>query len=500
MSSEVFIERNVPRRPVILWPATALPLSALIIWAVSEGGNLLRSLMLGGLTVAMTLPLLFSLEAGLMAMMLFEPFRGFLRRAQYLLVPYSQTDPIHMVTPFVTMLAFVMVFHRRRLRMFQGTPLTKLVSILALVYFLQIFNPLQGGLAIGLTGAMFMLVPVAWFYFGQEVHSRFMATTLRVLVALGLIASLYGLYHLLYGFPSFEQYWLDHTDAYESIALGQIKRALATFSSAEEWGRYIEISALAAFAFCAGAVGVVRRGGWFLCGGALSIMLIFTGQRTALFGTFVGVVALFVLGAATWRAAGARLALAFAPVLLIGFLATAPSGDDVWSLGEEERFEAALTHTARGALHPTKEDSLHERFDIWTSLATDIIPNNPLGMGLGATSLAAHRVEGRGSLPPLDSYFVASVVTCGLPAALLFIWILVKAMLISWRRFYAAPRGSSEAQVWRALSAILPALILNSFFGNTFTLYSVAPLGWLMLGWISMENRRQTEKRELMEI
>jgi hypothetical protein len=31
----------------------------------------------------------------------------------------------------------------------------------------------------------------------------------------------------------------------------------------------------------------------------------------------------------------------------------------------------------------------------------------------------------------------------------------------------------------------MPVLILNNMFGNTFTLYSVAPFGWLLVGWIS---------------
>ena len=30
-------------------------------------------------------------------------------------------------------------------------------------------------------------------------------------------------------------------------------------------------------------------------------------------------------------------------------------------------------------------------------------------------------------LPPIDSYFISTVLTCGLPAALLFMWILFRA-------------------------------------------------------------------------
>lgn len=504
MSSHVLVQQNVsprlPRRPTMLWPLATLPFSGAAVLAVNTGGEALRWLMLGGLTSAMALPLLISLEAGLMAMMLFEPLRGLIRRAQYLFLPYTQSDPIHVVTPVVTILAFLMVLHRHRLTVFYEAPLSRLVSTLGAIYFLQIFNPLQGGLSIGLSGAMFVLVPVVWFYFGQTVKPEFMTKTLRVVVVLGLITSLYGLYHLAYGFPSFEQYWLDNTDAYESIALGQIKRALATYSSAEEWGRYIEIGAIVAFGFGAGAIGYLRRGGWYLCGGVLTVMLLFTGQRTAIFGLILGALTLFAIGAKTWRGIAGRVMLVLAPLLIVGALVKAPTGDDVWSLNEDERFHAALSHSARGALQPTKEDSLQERFDIWTRLATDIVPNNPFGMGLGATSLAAFRSEGSKALPPVDSYFISSVITCGLPAALLFIWILSRATLMSWRSFRSATRGTADAQMWRVVAAVMPALLLNSFFGNTFSLYSVAPIGWLLIGWIGAEQQRRVSERDLIQI
>ena len=56
------------------------------MWAISSGGETLRSWMLAALLWVMTMPLLVRLEAHLIAMMLFEPFRGLLRRAQYFLL------------------------------------------------------------------------------------------------------------------------------------------------------------------------------------------------------------------------------------------------------------------------------------------------------------------------------------------------------------------------------------------------------------------------------
>jgi hypothetical protein len=355
-----------------------------------------------------------------------------------------------------------------------------------LIYFLQIFNPAQGTITVGLSGALFMLVPVAWFYFGQTIKPQFIETAFRLLVVLGILTSLYGLYQLIFGFPSFEQYWIDNTEFYNSIQVGRVKRALATYSSAEEWGRYIEVGAIVAFGFGACAANNIRRAGWLACGAALTGMLLTTGQRTAIFGTILGVLILVLSGARTWRAAGTRLLMALLPVLLLVVLVKAPTDDDMRSYDEDQKMGAVVSHTARGTLNPTGEASLQERITNWTYFFTDFIPSHPLGIGIGGTSLAMWRFNSaEDELPPIDSYFISTAIMCSLPAALLFMWILFRATRMSWRKFRQAVRGSSEERVWRIAATLMPVLILNSFFGNTFTLYSVAPVGWLLIGWIS---------------
>jgi hypothetical protein len=477
--------KNTPRSPVKLWPLITLPLSALAVWAVNAGGEALRWLGLGTIAWSLALPMLVSLEAGMFAMMLFEPLRGFLRRAQYLFLPYSQTDPIHIVTPLITLMGFAMLLQRRKLGVFRQTPLAGLVSILGLIYFLEIFNPLQGSLSVGLSGALFLLVPIVWFYFGQAMKPAFMETVLRLVVVLGVLTSLYGLYQLLVGFPSFEQYWIDNTEFYNSIAVGNVKRALATYSSAEEWGRYIEIGAIIAFGFGACARDFLRRSLWFVGGTALTFMLLLTGQRTSIFGLIFGVFILLVSGARTWRGAFARVLLAAAPVVIIAALVKAPTNDDMLSHDSDDKVGAVLSHTARGTLAPAHEDSVQERIKNWTFLATDLVPYRPLGVGIGGTSVGAWRFSSDLDLPPIDSYFISIVITCGLPVALLFIWILLRATRMSWRSFRGAEHGSPEARIWRIAATLMPVVILNSFFGNTLTLYSVAPVGWLLIGWIS---------------
>src|SRR4026209_632410 len=108
MSSIVQIQRRPTSRSAVIWFLPVQAAVAFTVIAIASGGQFLRTWVCGALTWVMALPLLVSIEAGLIAMMLFEPFRGFIRRAQYLFVEYSSQDPIHVLTPIVTVLAFVL--------------------------------------------------------------------------------------------------------------------------------------------------------------------------------------------------------------------------------------------------------------------------------------------------------------------------------------------------------------------------------------------------------
>ena len=188
MSAAVHQRVFRPRKLAILWLAPVQAAVLFTVWAITSGGQTLRAWILTAFLWLMTLPLIVSLEGTLFAMMLFEPVRGLIRRAQYLIVSYSGEDPIHLLTPIATLLALIMLVRSQRLKLFWATPLATSVSILGLIFFLEIFNPLQGSLFVGLTGALFMLVPLVWFYFGQSVSEKFMQSALRLIVIAGIVA------------------------------------------------------------------------------------------------------------------------------------------------------------------------------------------------------------------------------------------------------------------------------------------------------------------------
>lgn len=485
--------KRTPRRFVpLIWIGLTQMLAVAGSWAVVSGGNFFRLFALGSVTLALAAPLMFSLEAGLTALVLFEPFRGLLRRAQYLFVPYSDTEPIHLVTPVVTALGLLLVLMRQKLEMFRATPLAGAVSVLAFICLLQIFNPLQGGLYVGLTGALFHLVPMAWFYFGQAADESLFPRLWRLVVCLALITSLYGVYQIVAGYPAFELYWLENTDKYSSVTVYNVKRALATFSNAEEWGRYVLLGCLAAFGFASmRSEGGRRRVFWLLCALSLCGMLALTGQRTSIFGLFLGLGVFFVTGARTASAALGRAVLVCLPFVLLFSLSGGLTEDDIYELEEDRKVSTILSHTTRGTIDPTGEGSLYSRLETWGRLVTEVIPSNPLGAGLGARTVAATRAVEDGSKGAIDNYFLIFAVSAGVPALLLLLWILFRAFAQCVSMWRAAEPGSDERVLARTVMALLTSFILNNFFGTSFVIYSVAPLGWFLLGWISRKNSEQ---------
>jgi hypothetical protein len=502
MSSVVQAQPRPSQRSALIWFLPMQAAAAFTVIAITSGGQFLRTWICGALIWLMALPLVVSIEAGLAAMMLFEPLRGIIRRAQYLFVDYSSQDPIHVLTPIVTLLAFAVLLKRERLAILRASPLAGAVSVLGLIYFFEIFNPLQGGLAVGLTGGMFVLIPLLWFYFGQALQENFLRHGLRLIVVLGLLTSLYGVFQLMFGYPNFEQIWIEKTDFYNSIAVGHIERALATFCSAEEWGRYTEMGAIIAFGFSMAKTKLAIRGAWLAAGAFLTSFVILTGQRSAVFGLVAGLIVLILLGARSFPNALARVTLLLGPVLLLFVFIQAPAEEDMWSNDETQTVKTVLSHTQRGVLKPAEEESFQARMTNWTYLLTDVIPYRPLGAGIGAGSLSEWRFNQESDLPPIDSSILLQAITCGIPGILLFVWILSRSTWFAWRVARRAEPGDANATVKRIVTALMFAIVLNSMFGLTFTLYSIAPIAWLLIGWISAETlktRREVD-REIITI
>ena len=112
------------------------------------------------------------------------------------------------------------------------------------------------------------------------------------------------------------------------------------------------------------------------------------------------------------------------------------------------------------------------------------IAYKPFGVGLGSATLAANR-ENTEETHAIDNYFFSLTKSAGIPALLLVVWILFRAFYFCWRGWRESEPHSAQADLWRIALALMSSFILNNFFGTSFVIYSVAPLGWLLIGWIS---------------
>jgi len=227
-----------------------------------------------------------------------------------------------------------------------------------------------------------------------------------------------------------------------------------------------------------------------------------SGQRTAIFGLMLGVATLVLLGARSLSGAIGRLAIMLLPVVLVAAFVKAPTEEEVWSKNEKETVSALLSHTQRGTLKPANEDSLQIRLEIWTQLLTQTIPSRPLGAGLGAGSLGEARFARGDELPPIDNSILVMAVACGIPGALLFVWLLARATWLSLWMARRTRNDTANGDLKRIAASLMLPLVLNSVFGLTFTIYSVAPIAWMLIGWISAETLRtqRAANREIIEI
>src|SRR5712691_13430683 len=100
------------------------------------------------------------------------------------------------------------------------------------------------------------------------------------------------------------------------------------------------------------------RASWIFCALTLTGAVLLTGQRAAVFGLIVGFTALVLLGARSLPGAMARVVLLLVPALLLVVFLKAPAQEEMWSNDETQTLSTVLSHTQRGVLKPTEEDSL----------------------------------------------------------------------------------------------------------------------------------------------
>lgn len=419
------------------------------------------------ITLAIAFPLLalgaIQIRAGIVAVVVYLVLLGDIRRALIPLVGWSGLDPLLLLGFVSAILICALAIVNKQIRL--DTPLARWTLALMVVMLLQVFNPKQGGLIVGVAGGIFLIAPLVWFWVGRTFFTEELMRMLlfKILTPLAVAAMLVGFVQVFYGYFPYQMAWYDIAGY---TALGTVETGLAPisfFASGTEHGSFLITVGIALWAT-------------FLLRNKTSILLLLpllfgvmlTGSRgpvVKILGMAVVLWALMGRNKAAWVPRG-LLALV---VCGIGF---AWSMSQVGSLGLGG---AAQSKLERQALLLDEGTSEGGTIAVHTSLLLhgyEAAFTNPLGYGLGASSKAA--VKFGSAFRPTETDIGDVMMTTGLVGGVIYHVMIVLIALTAIR-------------YWLRTRSVL-ALAFVGILGVNFSLwlggglYAVSSILWLCIG------------------
>jgi len=377
----------------------------------------------------------------------------------------SLLDPLLLVGP-VALVVLVAVAARRGAFVGLST-LSKLVLALSALAVLGCLNPLQGSLQTGLAGLLFMVVPTLAFWVGRGlVDDRSLSRLLKLVAGLAVAASAYGLVQSFSHFPSWDEAWIRNS-GYAALNVNGSLRPFGTFSSAQEYALFVAVGLGGLFLFRSK---LARLPALFAAVPLLGVAVFYASSRSVVFTVVLATgVALAARARLSAMIAGLVAALCLVAVTLLASQ-YAPAG------GETSSTTAALaSHQLQGLADPfnSASSTLLGHLELGgQGLRSALV--YPLGIGTGSVSIAAGKFGGQTAGTELDVSNAA--VALGIPGLLIYLGILVFGLSAAYR--VAAKRRDALAVVALFVIVVTALQWLNG------GLYAVAPLPWLLLGWI----------------
>lgn len=440
---------------------------------VLSGGVVLFLLFTGRGRLALTLVLIelfvavatLNVRAAMLAVFAYLIVLGDLRRLLIPLFGWSGTDPLLMVGSMFALVVLAGALVNREIRF--NTKLAKGMLVLMGIMILQIFNPKQGGLLVGLAGAMFLIVPICWFWLGRTYATPdFLRTLLYGLVLpMALVAAVYGTYQVFFGYLPHQQHWLE-MNWYAGLGDPNNPAPISLFASNTEYGMFISIGTVLAWAaFLKGN----RSAGLLVP--PLLIAVALTGSRGPLFfslAMMVGLWAALARSTAVWVLRGA-LAAVLAAMGLVWSLTS------VTQLGLDAHVQARLERQAQEFIHARKGEVEYSSAEKHFMMMVNgyLYPlREPMGLGIGAVTKAALKFGGRGY--NTETHLGNSFVALGLLGGVLYhlVWGL---LIITALRYWIRTRHLMAL----AILGVLGVTMANLLNGEA---YAVGPLTALCAG------------------
>jgi type IV secretory pathway TrbD component len=391
---------------------------------------------------------------------------GLVRRLAADLGPVPQSDPLLVVEAAAIGILLVVAGARGAFNNLSG--LAKSVLALSLLILLAAVNPIGGSLTAGFGSLFLILVPLLAFWIGRGLcDDRMLATVLRLVCVLAIVAAVYGLLQTFNGFPSWDAKWISDS-GYSALNVGGVLRAFGPFSSASEYAGFLGIGFVALLAF---GLRLVRAPVALVALALLAVAIFYESSRGIIF-TLSFTAALMV---AAWR----RLPIAVSVVLAAAAFVSVPfvtrtvaSPSPITPQGTG----AVLTaHQVQGLSSPfnSKTSTLGAHLSLLGSGFRTAL-HNPVGLGIGSVTIAGSKYGGQTASTEVDPGNAARAL--GFPGLIAYLVVVAAAFL----RAYSLATRRRDALSLAALG-ILTVTALQWLNGGQ---YAVAFLVWFVVGWV----------------
>jgi hypothetical protein len=395
-------------------------------------------------------------------------FLGDIRRIWNWIYGFPDNDPLIIVGAFFAFFVAVPIFFRLRI----SDTVSKLCLGLLLVMLLQVFNPAQGGLLVGITGMIYLMTPVLWFWIGRTYGTEALLRTLlqKILVPAAMLASIYGYYQTTVGIPPWQSAWVAHVGtSYEALHLSHSIRAIGFSPSSSEYTNMLGMATIVAL------TGLIAGRKIMLIPVLVLLPSLFLGGSR---GTFVRV--LFA-AAMCFAFAGQKKGLSTARLVsAVGLgacgLALVLSGYGNATEGKPKNAaDAAIAHQVQGLSDPLHSTAVGHAGEIIRGASLGA--QHPAGFGLGSTSIASKFSEGSDSDVIASEFDLTDAfIALGLPGGVLYLSFIVYMYRASVRYITFGPKDIS-LPVFGFLAAFLGDWLFPGEYGN-------GPILWLAAGCV----------------
>lgn len=449
-----------------LSPAVVLVLTSVALGAATTSALFVRVALALAVTLMIAAVALSAPRHTVLGLVIWLVVLGSIRRILLAAGALGDNDPLLLVGPAVVAVLMVVAVRRGAFR--RRSHLTNAVLVLTGLLLLGTLNPAQGGIAVGVGGLLFVLVPMAWFWIGRAVvDDRLLRRILGFITVLAPLAALYGLYQVYRGFPPWDAEWIE-SRGYAALKVGDAVRQFASFSAASEYVIFLAVGTVVC------ALQLRRLGRLVPAASALGLMawaLALSAVRGVVLGLVVTLGVLFAASRGYDLARTTVLGVVALFVLTVGVSAVDPS-----NVGGDQT-SALLSRQVTGLSDPFSTDptisTLPGHID---SLVNGIAEafRGPIGQGTGIVSIAADRFGSTSQNSETDPSNVALAI--GVPGLLAYAAVAAGGLRLAFGR-------ARRQQDFLSLAA-LGILLVTALQWLNGANYSVAPLPWLVLGWL----------------